>query len=100
MPLMPSKTTWNKIEKTLERSVSIAFDTCHKIYVLEDEEQHELLKSYGYDPLIRIETIGVKEALQKLKDWYEYSCPLKFINAVRTVDGNPNEGFTDLIPQM
>ena len=97
---MPSKATWNKIEKTLERSVSIAFDTCHKIYVLEDEEQHELMVSYGYDPLIRIETIGVKEALKTLKDWYKNSCFLKFISAVRTVDGNPNEGFTDLIPQM
>ena len=96
---MPSKRAWNRIEKTLERSVSIAFDNCHKIYVNEDEEQHEKMKGYGYDPLIRIEAIGVKEALKTLRTWYDKSCGLKFISAVRTVDEDPNKGFTDLIPQ-
>tara|TARA_A200000159_G_scaffold153731_1_gene165959 strand:+ start:542 stop:835 length:294 start_codon:yes stop_codon:yes gene_type:complete len=96
---MTSKATWNKIEKKLEKSVSIAFDTCHKIYINEDEEQHEKMKGYGYDPLIRIETIGVEESLETLKRWYENSCSLKFISAVRTVDGNPNDGFTDMIAQ-
>ena len=97
---MPNKKHWKAIEKTLEDAVSIAFDTCHKIYVLQDEGQHQQMESYGYDPLIRIESIGVESALLQLKDWYAQSCGLRFINAVRTVDGNPNDGFTNLIAQF
>lgn len=94
-----SKKTWNRIQKKLEKSVSIAFDGCHKIYVNEDEEQHSKMQGYGYDPLIRIESIGVTKALETLKYWWDESCSLKFISAIKTVEGNPNDGFTDLISQ-
>ena len=56
--------------------------------------------SYGYVPLIRVESVGAEEALELLRDWYDESCGLRFISAVKTVDGDPNDGFTDLIPQF
>jgi hypothetical protein len=35
-----------------------------------------------------------------VKDWYEKSCPLRFVQAVMTVDGDANEGFSSLIGQF
>jgi len=37
--------------------------------------------------------------LATIKDWYATSCGLRFVSGVRSVDGDPNEGFIDLIPQ-
>jgi hypothetical protein len=37
--------------------------------------------------------------LDTLERWYEDSCGLRFINGVSTVDGDPNEGYVDLIAQ-
>jgi len=54
---------WGKVEVAVEMAKGIAFDTCHKIYVLMDDGQMAQMKEYGYD------------------------------------DGDPNEGFIDLIPQ-
>jgi hypothetical protein len=34
-----------------------------------------------------------------IKQWYEDSCYLRFVDAVSTVEGNPNEGFETLIGQ-
>ena len=45
----------NSLELVTERvseAKAIAWDTCHKIYVLMDNEQVELMREYGYDPLI------------------------------------------------
>lgn len=93
---------WENIAAVLRTdAVSIAWDTCHKIYVLLDEPQHKLMASYGYDPLYRIDAIGGPDAaLAILRQWWDESCGLRFINSVRTVPGDPNDGFTDLIPQF
>jgi hypothetical protein len=34
-----------------------------------------------------------------LRDWWEDSCGLRFINTVTTVDGDANEGFANIIAQ-
>ena len=90
---------WNKVEAWLYDAKGIAFDTCHKIYVLMDDEQMALMKEYGYDPLIPSEDLTHDEMLSTLKDWYSQSCMLRFINAVSTNHEDPNLGFVDLIPQ-
>ena len=90
----------NNVKSALQGAVSIAWDTCHKIYLLMDENQHQEMITYGYDPLIRLDSIGHEEAFKELRQWYDESCALKFISSVRTVDGDPNEGFLDLIPQF
>jgi hypothetical protein len=90
---------WAKVEVAVEMAKGIAFDTCHKIYVLMDDAQMEQMKEYGYDPLISSDEMTPSEMLNTLREWYDASCMLRFISGVRTVDGDPNEGFIDLIPQ-
>jgi len=40
---------WGKVEVAVEMAKGIAFDTCHKIYVLMDDGQMAQMKEYGYD---------------------------------------------------
>ena len=90
---------WGKVEVAVELAKGIAFDTCHKIYVLMDDDQMALMKGYGYDPLIAADTTTPEQMLTTIRKWYETSCGLRFVSGVRSVDGDPNEGFIDLIPQ-
>lgn len=94
---------WEDVEEALENAEGIAFEGCHKIYILMDQKQMELMKEYGYAEegsfLIPTGEITKAEMLVVLKDWYEKSCALKFIEAVETNEEDPNLGFTHLIPQ-
>jgi hypothetical protein len=91
--------SWDKVEVAVELAKGIAFDTCHKIYVLMDDEQMELMRGYGYDPLLSADDFTPNEMLETIRVWYAQSCMLRFVSGVRTVAGDPNEGFIDLIPQ-
>ena len=94
--------SWDNVADTLQKAHSIAFDGCHKIYVLMDAQQTEQMHGYGYDPLVKIGEDGItpSAALGRVKDWYYASCGLRFVSAVRTVEGDANDGFTDLIAQF
>jgi hypothetical protein len=93
-------------EIAVQDAKAIAFDGCHKIYVLMDTAQVEKMRSYGYGDddgsfLVTADEVRKVEMLDILKDWYAGSCSLKFIHGVSSVpEGtDPNEGFTDLIEQ-
>ena len=77
----------------------IAFDTCHKIYILMDDEQMNLMKEYEYDPLISSEDMDAEEMANTVLSWYKESCGLKFIQAVSTTT-NPNDGYVDVVAQF
>jgi hypothetical protein len=92
----------NNLELVTERvseAKAIAWDTCHKIYLLMDDEQVEVMRGYEYDPLITKEEMTSEEMLSTLEKWYEDSCGLRFIQAVNTNHLNPNEGFESLVEQ-
>lgn len=93
--------TWAEVEVAVGEAKSIAFDGCHKIYVLMDDGQTNTMQAYGYgvDGSYLEIVADKKVALTLLQEWWSESCGLRFINAVKTVDGNPNEGFTSLISQ-
>ena len=91
--------TFEKVEESLKNARGIAFDNCHKIYVLMDDEQMVEMREYDYDPLISADDMAADEMLATIKKWFDESCALRFVSAVRTVKGNPNEGFTTLIAQ-
>ena len=91
--------SWDKVEVAVEMAKGIAFDTCHKIYVLMDDEQMAQMEEYGYDPLIPSSSMTPEQMLTTIKQWYSNSCGLRFVQAVRTVDGDPNDGFISLIGQ-
>ena len=78
----------------------IAFDGCHKIYILLDDEQMRLMKEYGYDPLISSDEMNHIEMGEKVIHWYNESCSLRFISAVETNDEDPNAGFITVIGQF
>lgn len=93
--------TWAKVETAIKEAKSIAFDGCHKIYVLMDDNQTAQMQAWGYgedDSYLHIVT-DEKAALELLREWWDESCGLRFINAVKTVKGDPNGGFTTLIGQ-
>jgi hypothetical protein len=88
-----------------ERAAGIAFDTCHKIYVLMDDEQVKLMREYGYgdandpDSLITSDQMTPTQMAERIAEWYEASCSLKFIQAVETNHKDPNAGFYDIVEQ-
>jgi hypothetical protein len=97
---------WEVVEESLNDAKAIAFDGCHKIYVLLDHSQvHQMaIYGYGYDEGTRlVHAIGSDkdEMLKTLKSWYNDSCALRFIDSVETVrEGeDQNKGFASLIPQ-
>jgi hypothetical protein len=90
---------WDLVQDRIEDAKGIAFDTCHKIYVLMDDAQMAQMKEYEYDPLISKSEMSASEMLETVKHWYAESCGLKFVEAVSTVAGDPNLGFETLIEQ-
>ena len=92
---------WDNVEAYIEDAKGIAFDTCHKIYILMDDAQMALMKEYEYDPLISKDEMSADEMLSTVKHWYAESCGLKFVEAVKTMpEGeDANLGFTTLIEQ-
>jgi hypothetical protein len=90
---------WEDVEYELQGADSIAWDGCHKIYLQMDSRQTAKMFEYGYDPLIMASDSTVPEMLTTLKEWYNDSCGLRFIQSVRTVEDDPNKGYTNLIPQ-
>ena len=87
------------IEERVSEARAIAWDTCHKIYVLMDDEQVELMRGYEYDLIITKEELTSEEMLSTLEKWYEDSCGLRFIQAVNTNHIDPNAGFESLVEQ-
>jgi hypothetical protein len=90
---------WDLVQDRINEAKGIAFDTCHKIYVLMDDAQMAQMKEYEYDPLYSKAEMSSSEMLETVKHWYAESCGLKFVEAVSTVDGDPNLGFETLIEQ-
>ena len=91
--------SWDKVEAMVEIAKGIGFDDCHKIYVLLDDEQVAQMKEYGYTTLIEAKDSDPNEMLSTIMEWYENSCSLRFVQAVRTDHNDPNAGFVSLIEQ-
>ena len=90
---------WDNVVAAVPGARGIAWDTCHKIYVLLDDGEVDLMREIGYDPLISSAEADPEQMLATLQDWYERSCPLRFINSVATNHNDPNAGFTTLVAQ-
>ena len=84
----------------ISEAEAIAWDNCHKIYLLMDSEQVDLMRGYGYDPIITNEEMNPDDMFSLVQEWYENSCSLRFIQAVSTNNINPNAGFESLVSQF
>ena len=96
---------WDEVGYAVEDAKGIAFDTCHKIYVLMDKEQVAKMTTYGYGDddgsyLLTADKLSKAEMLDTLEGWFADSCSLRFIHGVSSVpEGtDPNEGFASLLP--
>lgn len=115
---IPSKYVWKAMSRgpltesllrgALKSAKGIAWEGCHKIYVLMDDEQVHLQRDvYGYGDgkgdsqfhLVGPSQAEQEQAFQTVKDWYDESCSLRFINGVRTDRVDPNAGFFDIVAQ-
>ena len=92
---------WNAVSEYAENCVLIAFDGCHKIYLAMDETEAQWFKENynGAECDDRTFEGTPEQMFELLKNWYENSCSLKFIQSVTTNEADPNEGFESLIPQ-
>jgi len=91
-------TRLDRIANLCREAHGIAWDECHKVYILMDAEQVEMMR--GYPVLVtRYEAEGYAMAGMVL-DWYSRSCGLRFISAVTTDRDDPNAGFEQVVPQM
>jgi hypothetical protein len=88
------------VYKRVSEAEGIAWDGCHKIYLLMDSEQVELMRGYGYDPLITNEELNPDDMFGLVQEWYESSCSLRFIQAVSTNHIDSNAGFESLVDQF
>lgn len=93
-------TDFTKVYEAIPNAKAIAWDECHKIYLLMDDEQVVLMRQYGYEPyLITKDQMDDGDMFDLVKEWYDQSCSLRFVQAVETIYPDANDGFTDLIPQ-
>ena len=92
---------WSDVKEEVRYAKSISFDGCHKIYLAMDDTQAQWFKeNYNGEECGDMTFEGTPEEMLKLlKEWYENSCSLKFIQSVTTDEDDPNEGFKSLIPQ-
>lgn len=92
---------WSDVENTLSYAYLIAFDGCHKIYVALDEHEAKWFKDNYNGTSCDDRTFeGTEQAmLEKLHEWWNESCGLRFISGVSHNEEDPNYGFVTLIPQ-
>lgn len=77
---------------------SIAWDDCHKIYILMDKSQTKQMKSYGYETLHTSAEMNAKEMAETIDKWFEESCGLRFISAVAS--SSEGDRFSDVVGQF
>ena len=89
-----------RIDEYTNEAKGIAFDTCHKIYVLMDDEQVALMREYGYEKIITSDEMTGDEMRRKVMDWYHESCGLRFISAVSSNPKFGDDGWVHIISQF
>jgi hypothetical protein len=97
--------TYWKVREYTDEAKGIAFDTCHKIYVLMDNEQVELMRSYGYgedDPnaIATSDQLSPAEMATVVMAWFEKSCGLRFISAVSSDTSFGDDGWVHVVSQF
>lgn len=88
----------DKVRSFTDLADSIAWDTCHKIYILMDKGQTEQMKSYGYETLHTSAEMSPEEMRRTIQKWFEESCSLRFISAVAS--GSEGDKFSTIVGQF
>jgi hypothetical protein len=93
---------WSDVEYALEYAHLVAFDGCHKIYLAMDEIEAKWFRE-NYTASVcatsRNYEASPEKMLEKVREWYDESCSLRFVESVEHNELDPNAGFKKLIPQ-
>lgn len=100
------KTLTDTLEEISADAVGLAWDGCHKIYVIEDEETFKEMKEMGFgedhSSLLHLDELskeGEDVTMATLAQMaYLNSCPLRFVNRVYRGESGQME-FADGINQ-
>jgi hypothetical protein len=87
-----------QLQELVSTADSIAWDGCHKIYILQDADQTDKMKNYGYDYLWTKEMIDSDSMLNTIYQWWRQSCELRLVDSVATSYRNDDQ-FTTVVPQ-
>jgi hypothetical protein len=89
---------WERVEDALDDARLIAWDTCHKIYIALDDAEADWFRASDYTV---VDHVDHADLLATLRQWYDESCGLRFINGVArgTTNAPQDSVFTNLIPQ-
>lgn len=83
---------WKHVEQRLEEAVLIEWDGCHAIHLHTVQAPEKPLSvSFARGQLSK------EEMLEAMREWFDHSCPLRFISEVRKSGGIV--GSTPLIAQ-
>ena len=88
----------DKLSGWVDMADSIAWDTCHKIYILMDKQQTEQMKSYGYEKLHTSAEMDPRQMAETIEQWFEDSCSLRFISAVAS--HSDGDKFSNIVGQF
>jgi hypothetical protein len=85
------------LEAFVNQAYSLSWDGCHKLYLNMDKAQHDKMIDLGYSLTILSNNPYI--TMQKVEEWYEDSCSLRFIDAVFTNDDDTDK-FVTVIAQF
>jgi hypothetical protein len=88
-----------ELRELTQTAHSIAWDGCHKIYILQDNNQTDKMKSYGYDYIWTKDQLDFDSMINTIKQWYLESCGLRLVTSVASGDGY-TDLFKTVIPQF
>ena len=79
---------------------AIAWDTCHKIYVIMDDKEVSKMIELGYEgDMLKASEHTPEILMNSILDWYANACDLVFITAVSSNPIDDNSGFEALVEQ-
>lgn len=96
-----------RVTKAIMDCEGVAFDGCHKVFILMDKAQMEKMRRLGYGDrtdiekgdsrLMWAEDTPRSEMYDLVKEWYAKSCELKFIQSIKSTDDQ--EEFGNIVSQ-
>jgi hypothetical protein len=96
---MPSITDkLGELHEVLSDAKGIAWDNCHKIYIMMDDQEVSQMRDYEYDPLLTSADTTPEQMLAEVLRWYNDSCSLRFIDVTST--GENGTEFYSLMGQF
>lgn len=95
---MSIATHHTQLQELVSTADSIAWDGCHKIYILQDSDQTDKMKNYGYDYLWTKGMMDTDSMVNTIYQWWRQSCELRLVDSVATGDRSTDQ-FTTVVPQ-